>query len=65
MVRRPISVVIEAVDENGNKFQLKAQKLLARVIQHEMDHLNGIVFADKADTSTYMSSNEYIKLRAK
>jgi peptide deformylase len=63
MVKRPVSVTIEAVDEKGNPFLLKAQNLLARVIQHEMDHLNGIVFADKADTSTYMSRNEYVKMR--
>jgi peptide deformylase len=65
MVKRPTSVVIEAVDENGNYFKLKAQNLLARVIQHEMDHLNGVVFVDKADTHTYMSRNEYLKLRRK
>ena len=65
MVNRPISLEIEALDQNGNKFRFKAENLLARVIQHEMDHLNGIVFSDKADTSTYMSRNEYLKLRAK
>lgn len=65
MVRRPTSVTVEALDENGKKFRLKASNLLARVIQHEVDHLNGIVFADKADTKTYMSKNEYLKLKAK
>lgn len=65
MVKRPTSVVVEAIDENGDHFILKAQNLLARVIQHEMDHLNGVVFVDKANTSTYMSKNEYLKLRGK
>lgn len=65
MVKRPTSIVVEAVDENGEKFQLKASHLLARVVQHEMDHLDGIVFVDRADTKTYMSRNEYLKLRAK
>lgn len=65
MVKRPSIVVVEALDEKGVKFQLKASNLLARVIQHEMDHLNGIVFADRADTKTYMSKSEYLKLRAK
>ena len=65
MVKRPTSLVIEALNKDGNKFQLEAENLLARVIQHEMDHLNGVVFSDKADTSTYMSRNEYIKFRAK
>ncbi len=65
MVKRPSSLEIQATDENGQKFRLKAKGLLARVIQHEMDHLNGIIFADKVDAKTYMSRNEYLKLRAK
>ncbi len=62
-VNRPASLVVEATNEKGEKFQLKAKGLLARVIQHEIDHLNGIVFIDKADPKTYMSRNEYIKMR--
>ena len=65
IVKRSASLVIEAQDKNGKNFKLKADRLLARVIQHEMDHLNGKVFSDKADPSTYMSQNEYLKLRAK
>jgi peptide deformylase len=65
LVNRPTSLTIEALDENGVKFKLKADKLIARVIQHEMDHLNGVVFTDKADTKTYTSRDEYLKLRAK
>lgn len=65
MVKRPSSVVVDAWNLQGEKFRLKADRLLSRVIQHEMDHLNGIVFSDKADTKTYMSRNEYLKLRAR
>lgn len=61
IVKRPTSVTVEALDKKGNKFLLRADGLLARVIQHEMDHLNGIVFTDKADVSTYMSRNERLK----
>lgn len=64
MVKRPTSVVVEAFNEKGEKFQIRASNLLARVVQHETDHLNGLIFADKADTKTYMSRNEYLKLRA-
>lgn len=62
-VNRPEAVAIEALDENGEKFSLKAKGLLARVIQHELDHLNGILFIDKADSSTAMSRNEYLKIK--
>ena len=62
-VERPASVVVKAFDEKGNTFKLEAEGLLARVIQHEVDHLNGIVFVDKADTKTYMERSEYLKLK--
>lgn len=65
MVKRPVSLEIEAVDEHGTKFRLKAKDLLARVIQHELDHLNGTLFVDTADSKTYMSKNEYLKMCAK
>jgi peptide deformylase len=64
-VERPASLEVEALDEKGNSFHLKAKGLIARVIQHEMDHLNGVIFTDKADTKTYMSRKEYIQIRAK
>ncbi len=64
-VRRPVSVVVEALDEKGNRFRLAAKGLLARVIQHEYDHLEGVVFVDKSDPKTYMSKNEYVKMQEK
>ncbi len=48
-VSRPKSVTIEAFDENGEKFQIEnAEGLLARALQHEFDHLDGILFVDRA-----------------
>lgn len=47
-VSRPSKVIIEGYDKNGKKLKIKAWGLLARVFQHETDHLNGIVFIDKA-----------------
>lgn len=46
-IKRAKSLKIKALDENGKKFTLKAKNLLARVIQHENDHLNGILITDK------------------
>jgi len=45
-VIRPSKVIIEAQDMNGNPFTLKASGLMARVIQHEYDHLDGVLFID-------------------
>jgi peptide deformylase len=46
-VYRPSRIVIAARDENFEPFEAEADGLLARVIQHENDHLNGILFVDK------------------
>lgn len=45
-VPRKERVKIKALDINGKEFELEADGLLAICIQHEIDHLNGIVFAD-------------------
>lgn len=62
-VKRSETVTVEALDEKGGKFKLEAKGLLARVIQHEMDHLNGLVFTDRSDPKTYMSQSEYLKMK--
>lgn len=46
-VLRPREVAVEAQDLTGKKFKLNAKGLLARVLQHEIDHLDGIVFIDR------------------
>jgi peptide deformylase len=46
-VKRPKGVELEALDEEGNKIRIKDEEFLARILQHEVDHLEGIVFIDK------------------
>ncbi|MBI2039440.1 MAG: peptide deformylase [Candidatus Niyogibacteria bacterium] len=48
MVKRSTNVTVEAYDEYGKKFTRGAGGLLAHVIQHETDHVNGILFIDTA-----------------
>jgi peptide deformylase len=45
-VDRPARVTVEALDLQGKPFTIKAEGLLAVCIQHEMDHLKGIVFVE-------------------
>jgi peptide deformylase len=45
-VSRPERVVIEATDREGNRYRKEATGLKARAIQHEIDHLDGILFLD-------------------
>ena len=47
-VTRPKEVWVEALDEFGKKVKIKASDMLAVVLSHEIDHLDGILFIDKA-----------------
>ncbi|MFA5841598.1 MAG: peptide deformylase [Candidatus Paceibacterota bacterium] len=47
-VRRAEKATVTAYDENGKKFTRGASGLLAQIFQHETDHLDGILFIDKA-----------------
>ena len=48
-VTRPARVSVQATSLKGRIFRLNAQGLLARAIQHELDHLNGRLFIDRLD----------------
>ncbi len=48
LVKRYKKIKVKALDENGNKICFEVENFPARVIQHEVDHLNGILFIDKA-----------------
>lgn len=47
-VERPEKIVVEAYDRHGKKFKVKAQDFLARAFCHEYDHLDGVLYVDKA-----------------
>lgn len=48
LVERPESVILKGYNRYAKPITIKADGLLARVFQHEIDHLNGILFIDKA-----------------
>jgi peptide deformylase len=50
-VTRPEQIEVAYKDEYGRPQKLVAQDLLARVIQHELDHLNGVMFVDRVDNN--------------
>jgi len=51
-VPRAAAITISGINENGDKVKIKADGMLARVFQHELDHLDGTLFVDKADPET-------------
>lgn len=52
LVRRPYAVTVSAIFEDGTRSEFRAEGLFARVIQHEIDHINGILFIDKTKKIT-------------
>ncbi|HTQ12033.1 MAG TPA: peptide deformylase [Fimbriimonadaceae bacterium] len=51
-VKRPAFVQIEAYDRRGRQFMFDLEGMPAKVAQHEIDHLDGILFTDKVDVAT-------------
>lgn len=58
-VERPTRIVLGGFDKNGRPIKIKAWGLLARVFQHEMDHLNGVLFVDKAKDVHKLTNKEH------
>lgn len=51
-VRRAQRIKVKARNRHGKPISIEAEGLLARVLQHEIDHLNGVVFIDRVDPDT-------------
>ncbi|MGA9378549.1 MAG: peptide deformylase [Phormidium sp.] len=58
-VKRPEAIEVTFKDENGRPRTLAANGLLARAIQHEMDHLNGVLFVDRVENG--LALNQELK----
>lgn len=48
-VRRALKIVVEGMDEEEKPVRIDAEGLLARCLQHEIDHLDGVLFVDKVE----------------
>jgi peptide deformylase len=57
-VIRPKNIVVKAKDENMNDIEFDAEGFFARIICHEVDHLNGILYTDKVVPGTLEDINE-------
>jgi peptide deformylase len=56
---RPKSIRLKAIDEQGKPIEIQVEGLIARVVQHEIDHLNGVLIID------YASSIQLTMLKSK
>ena len=61
-VKRYARVTVEGFDENGNKIKVRAREDLSIAFQHEIDHLNGILFYDRIDKNKKFYSETELRL---
>jgi peptide deformylase len=65
MVERPMTVVVEGLDRDGKPMRMEADGMLARCLQHEIDHLDGVLFIDRiGPLKRNMLLKKYRKLQA-
>ena len=60
-IERAISVELEAETLEGEKVRIEASGLLARALQHEFDHLNGVLFIDRMSSASKVSHSSRLK----
>jgi peptide deformylase len=58
-VTRPRRVHVRALDRQGNQLEFEWDGVRASVVQHETDHLNGVLYVDRADSTTLTFLREY------
>lgn len=63
-VSRALKVKVEALNEKGEPISIEAQGWYARILQHEIDHLNGTLYIDHMDTRTFTSIENYKKFQS-
>lgn len=54
MVRRAMQVTVKGLDRKGKEVKIKGEGLLARALQHEIDHLDGILFTDRLEKPEHL-----------
>lgn len=60
-VRRPEHVHVQAYDLTGNEIQADLEGLFARVVQHELDHLDGVLFTDRLSDTGKLAVQEELE----
>ncbi len=63
-IKRAESVTVKGRDQNGKEIRIKAEGLLAQVLEHEIDHLNGVLYLDHLESKDqlHMVKPEEIQL---
>lgn len=59
IVDRPLDVRVECLNERGEEITINAHGWYARILQHEIDHLNGILYVDRMKSRTYTTGGNF------
>ncbi|WP_237156973.1 peptide deformylase [Photobacterium rosenbergii] len=65
LVNRHSHIEVRYDTLEGKEVKTQMEGFIARIFQHELDHLNGLVFLDRAEKADYYTEAEYLKLTAK
>ncbi len=57
-IKRAESVTVKGLDPSGKKIRIKADELLAQVLEHEIDHINGVLYLDHLESMDKLSKIE-------
>jgi peptide deformylase len=60
-IKRSVIVKVKAQDRQGKEFRLKGEELLAQVLEHEIDHLNGILYIDHLESPEKLFKAEAVQ----
>jgi len=61
IVDRALDVRVECLNERGEEVTINAHGWYARILQHEIDHLNGILYVDRMKTRTYTTGENFFR----
>lgn len=61
IVERALDVRVECLNERAEEVTINAHGWYARILQHEIDHLNGILYVDRMKTRTYTTGENFFR----
>jgi peptide deformylase len=64
LVPRALTVSVEALDHQGEPVKIEASGWYARILQHEIDHLDGMLYIDRMRTRSFTTARNLAELRA-